>query len=845
MKRNVPGRLFAVCLILCLVLPGPAAFAKETVPGPVLSAAASVVRISAEYSGGVSGGSGFVIKSDREETLIATNYHVVEDGPYSIAVWVGEAETVSADVAASDTQKDLCVLRLAYPVELKPLSLCPDTAKQGDAIFAVGYPSAADDLTGSQAHTSGDATITDGIVSAVRTTAVTEHGAALTLLQINAAVNPGNSGGPLFNADGMVVGINTYGTYDSQGISGAIEIGALTAFLQDEGIAVPAAPSSLSQTGRLLRALPCAALAAAVFFIVRRRKTARTGPGERKPGRRKRLLLNRRRNVSLAVYLAERGGPLEPEEAVPLLMPAAERLEKLHERGQAHLAVSPETVLCGDGKPALAERDGAERETFASGYTAPEVYRGASPGAAADVYAFCAVLLYALTGRRPVNALDRADDPEAALFAGETRGAPAENETMPGAARAIDPALLGIIRTGMSPDPEQRFSSMRELTGRLAPYHKNTPAEDRGAQTEKPAAGLSAPGKPKRSLLRKRRTAVLAGCAVLALLLGGGYYRCYTCAVRAAADGDFSRAGTYLKGAPFAGWHDPELSRYIAAGMLLEDRRYDEAAAMFADLEGYLDSAGLVHEAAYRNAAKLADAGNFEAAIAGYESLAEIGYRDSGERADATRYRYGAYLYYEAGDSTEALAVLNALTGNGYRADEVSELLTAVKDSIYRDAQEAYHSGEYESAEKWFQLIAPHLRSGDYLILIEAKIPVSYTFIASKKDYVNNQLIPLLDFEDAAEILISTQELAQNFLLGTWKTGGGGYYFRMERDTDISYNLPWFDYGDSYFITDGAVVLNNTGTGGEQNLFRFTVRSENCVDVYCYRNGSTYTLYRQ
>lgn len=238
---------WAVCLAVVLAVPAFAVpAAADTVPGAVLKAAASVVRIQADSADCISSGSSFVIQNDKDRTLVATNYHVVEDEPYSISVWVSGDRAVSASVLAYSKQKDLCVLQLAYPAPLTVLPLSAADAGKGDAIYAVGFPSAADDLTGTDAHSGEEATITDGIISAVRKTAVVEYGPGVTLLQINAALNEGNSGGPLFDKHGAVVGINTYGAYDSQGIFGAVAVSELTAFLAENSISLPAAGSGPS-----------------------------------------------------------------------------------------------------------------------------------------------------------------------------------------------------------------------------------------------------------------------------------------------------------------------------------------------------------------------------------------------------------------------------------------------------------------------------------------------------------------------------------------------------------------------------------------------------------------------
>lgn len=208
--------------------------AASSVPSAVIKAVDSVVRIEAEFDDGWATGSGFVIESSRDTTLIATNYHVVEGNPQSISVWLGEDESIRAEIVLQSEAKDLCVLKLAYPVSLKALSF--DEAELGEAIYAVGFPAAADDLSDKAAHVGSDATLTDGIVSAFRSVTIADGGAPVSILQINAAINSGNSGGPLFNEKGRVVGINTYGITDAQGIFGAIAASELEGLLAQSGI---------------------------------------------------------------------------------------------------------------------------------------------------------------------------------------------------------------------------------------------------------------------------------------------------------------------------------------------------------------------------------------------------------------------------------------------------------------------------------------------------------------------------------------------------------------------------------------------------------------------------------
>ena len=233
-KRKWVLPVAALLVILAVVLLRLAP-SKSGVPRAVLNGRSSVVRVVAEYSDGVAFGSGFVTSGNGRETYIATNAHVVEGAPYAVSIWFDGGE-MPADICALDASRDLCVLRCERPIDARALRLSGAEVRQGDAVYAMGFPAAADILSDTLAYGSEEATITNGIVSAVRSATLKKGGRAVELLQINAAVNSGNSGGPLFDEKGRVIGINTYNVEDSQGIFGAVSVKELTALMAEQGI---------------------------------------------------------------------------------------------------------------------------------------------------------------------------------------------------------------------------------------------------------------------------------------------------------------------------------------------------------------------------------------------------------------------------------------------------------------------------------------------------------------------------------------------------------------------------------------------------------------------------------
>lgn len=162
--------------------------------------APSVVTISADVEGplgsGGSIGTGVVTTSDGE---ILTNAHVVEDATEIRVRLAGETEPRLATLLAADAGNDLALLRIAGDDFVPATFADPESMRIGDDVVAIGF---ALDLDGAPS-------VTQGIVSALDRTIVTASGALDGLVQTDAAISSGNSGGPLVNALGEVVGINT------------------------------------------------------------------------------------------------------------------------------------------------------------------------------------------------------------------------------------------------------------------------------------------------------------------------------------------------------------------------------------------------------------------------------------------------------------------------------------------------------------------------------------------------------------------------------------------------------------------------------------------------------------
>ena len=154
----------------------------------------SVVSISCTTNSGTASGTGVVLSSDG---YIVTNCHVVEDAA-SIEVLLHDQTALSAALVGKDPVSDLAVLYVRSETLTAAQFGDSSALRIGDAVVAIGDPLGIE-LWG---------TMTDGIVSAI-TREISTGGRKMTLIQTNAALNSGNSGGPLLNCYGQVVGINT------------------------------------------------------------------------------------------------------------------------------------------------------------------------------------------------------------------------------------------------------------------------------------------------------------------------------------------------------------------------------------------------------------------------------------------------------------------------------------------------------------------------------------------------------------------------------------------------------------------------------------------------------------
>ena len=176
-------------------------------------------------------GTGFAVGDPAKPVeYIITNAHVVMDDigeQCSLKVYFSYAQNdfVIPTVYKIDEQKDIAVLKLPAPTDKRTaLVLCPsDSVDMNGEVTALGFPGVSDKLTDNAKYDTEDVTVTRGIIS--RKFYQNEN--MRSMYQIDAYINHGNSGGPLVNSKGEVVGINSNGIEGEANVNAAICIDEL------------------------------------------------------------------------------------------------------------------------------------------------------------------------------------------------------------------------------------------------------------------------------------------------------------------------------------------------------------------------------------------------------------------------------------------------------------------------------------------------------------------------------------------------------------------------------------------------------------------------------------------
>ncbi len=191
--------------------PTPASATSLTVPGIYQRLAPSVVTVRTSHDLGT----GVIVADDG--TILTAN-HVIASGG-TITVTFADGTTANAIVAAADPKRDIATLTPAKLPQVVVSATLGGGAAVGAPVVAIGNPLGLTD------------SLSAGVISGLDRTADTDHGKFSGLIQFDASVNPGSSGGPLLDARGLVIGIVvSIATPDGEdafaGIGFAVPIGA-------------------------------------------------------------------------------------------------------------------------------------------------------------------------------------------------------------------------------------------------------------------------------------------------------------------------------------------------------------------------------------------------------------------------------------------------------------------------------------------------------------------------------------------------------------------------------------------------------------------------------------------
>ncbi len=167
----------------------------------------SVVAIRSSVSGGTKQGSGFVVDTSG---IIATNYHVIEGARWVEVAFPGGESFSAIGWLSISPGKDLALIKCQLPIDSHSAALASKLPDRTERVFALGSPLGL------------EGTVTDGIVSAIRSGAIVGYDKDAVMIQMTAPISPGNSGGPLINRAGQVVGVNSLSRLGGQNLNFAV-----------------------------------------------------------------------------------------------------------------------------------------------------------------------------------------------------------------------------------------------------------------------------------------------------------------------------------------------------------------------------------------------------------------------------------------------------------------------------------------------------------------------------------------------------------------------------------------------------------------------------------------------
>jgi len=298
MKKRVIALAVVFLLLIQVSFPVYAAFSTE------IRDSVAVVYTCLDFDAGEHSfgwGTGFFVGAlDEPPTYLVTNYHVVDNyvdygkgelisgtfdgvevtGRSKIRVYFDSEDYEEAYLVDADASKDIAILKMADATEKRralPL-LSPTDDMVGSTVYAIGYPGLAENIFSASTTKWGvsDASVTSGVFSRIFNT----QGTGVRNIQSDIDFKSGNSGGPLVNDDGAVIGVTTWGvSNEGEQINYATSIDEAIFLLQKNGIYFEFANSGPSPVLiAVIVALIVVIIAVIVFLIVYLNKSKKKQP---------------------------------------------------------------------------------------------------------------------------------------------------------------------------------------------------------------------------------------------------------------------------------------------------------------------------------------------------------------------------------------------------------------------------------------------------------------------------------------------------------------------------------------------------------------------------------------
>ena len=275
MIKKIAGLFaFAVITVVLAVSAGAAEFDKSVLDSVVYIQ--SDIYVEGEFYGSFAGSGFFVGESGKDPQYLLTNYHVVEyfllsknssagGNVSAINVVYDKNDYEECYIVDYDETKDIAIIKINEPTNKRKAIEFGTVSNDlvGKDAFAVGFPVIAETTVHSVSQFGkNDATVTSGSINRI----ITESGSGRQLLQIDVNIRGGNSGGPLVDENGAVIGINTLGSTVDNNLNYAVGIGETYSLLNKNNI-----PYTMKGSGfplLIVLIIAAAVVAAAVIVMV-------------------------------------------------------------------------------------------------------------------------------------------------------------------------------------------------------------------------------------------------------------------------------------------------------------------------------------------------------------------------------------------------------------------------------------------------------------------------------------------------------------------------------------------------------------------------------------------------